>query len=377
MSVDEQKTAIPTLETAKSSSTALHLGQNAFALEWKNIGFEVEMGKGDSVKRKQILKNISGAAMPGELMAIMGPSGAGKSSLLDILAGRVRATSGEILVNQQKRSSDLRYTTTYVPQQDHLLPTLTVRETIHYAARLQLPQEVFTREQTLERVEEVIHDFGLERCSNTKIGNVVFRGVSGGEKRRVSIASQLVSDPQIIFLDEPTTGLDSEASYQVVAKLSALAKSNNKTIVMTVHQPSGKVYQMFDRICLLSAGEVVFCGKKGQALEFFSSVGSPVPAHYNPPDFFLRAINTDFMDNIEEGRGRIQNWVEQFSKYDSQRQEKLRIERADIEVDENRKKLGHSNGFITQAMILTERAFLNARRNAFLYWLRVIMFSKL
>jgi ABC-type nitrate/sulfonate/bicarbonate transport system ATPase subunit len=171
----------------------------SFAIQWCHVDFSVKDRKSNGMKH--ILRNVSGKANPGEVLAIMGPSGAGKSTLLDLIAGKIKQTGGMVLFNGKRRTRDLRFVSTYVQQQDHLLSTLTTRETIEYAARLQLPHSMLSRSQVRQRVEQVIGHFGLERCAETKIGNTVFRGVSGGEKRRVSIASEMVSDPQIVFLD--------------------------------------------------------------------------------------------------------------------------------------------------------------------------------
>ena len=138
----------------------------------------------------------------------------------------------------------------FVHQDDQLFPTLTVWETLMYIAKLRLPRS-FTVEQKAAQVERVILALGLSRCRDTLVGDVSIRGISGGERKRVSIAQELLASPSVILLDEPTSGLDSTTALRLIRTLHGLA-SGGRSIMMTIHQPSHRVYQQLDKLMLLS-----------------------------------------------------------------------------------------------------------------------------
>jgi ABC-type multidrug transport system ATPase subunit/ABC-type multidrug transport system permease subunit len=231
-------------------------------LEWSEIAYSVNVGTSDNLDMKTILHPISGSAKPHEMMAIMGTSGAGKSTFLDILAGRLISddVTGQMLANGNPIDfKNLRRMSGYVMQSDALFPHLTVRETIQYAAYLRCHKK--TEAQCNSIAEELIKLLKLESCADTIIGNDIVRGVSGGQKRRVTIAVDIVHQPSVIFLDEPTSGLDSVTTLSLTSALRSIAKDTGKTIVMTIHQPSSKVFNMFDKVLFLSEGNVTYLGK--------------------------------------------------------------------------------------------------------------------
>lgn len=161
----------------------------------------------------------------------MGPSGSGKSTLLNVLAHRPFAqkfkVEGQILINRAAASDmTFRRAGCYVEQEDSLIGSLTARETLDFAAQLGLPSSV-TKVERKRRVERLLQSFGLTEQADTIIGTPIRKGLSGGEKRRVSVASQLITCPKILFLDEPTSGLDSVASYEVINYLKIVAQQNN------------------------------------------------------------------------------------------------------------------------------------------------------
>lgn len=170
----------------------------------------------------------------GDLVAIMGPSGSGKSTLLNVLAHRAFApkfsVDGSILINSAEASTaTFRRLSCFVEQEDSLIGSLSARETLDFAAKLSLPRSVSTAERR-RRVEGLLASFGLLRSANTIVGTPIRKGLSGGEKRRVSVASQLITCPKILFLDEPTSGLDSVASFEVMSYLREVAKRNRVSI---------------------------------------------------------------------------------------------------------------------------------------------------
>lgn len=206
---------------------------------------------------KPILDDVSADLPSGTLTAIIGGSGSGKTSLLNQMSGRMKgsriATSGRTLFNGCEDSSSIR--SAYVIQQDILLPTLTVRETLTYAAQLRLPSSV-TQSERKQLVEEVIAELSLKEAAETRIGNHAHKGCSGGEKRRTSLGVQLLSNPSLLWLDEPTTGLDSTSAYQVVKTLQNLARKG-RTIIVTIHQPRSEIWNLFDNVILLTRGALL------------------------------------------------------------------------------------------------------------------------
>ncbi|CAH2036397.1 unnamed protein product [Thlaspi arvense] len=208
------------------------------------------------------------------------------------LAGNV-VMSGNVLVNGKKRRLDFG-ASAYVTQEDVLLGTLTVRESITYSAHLRLPSKL-TRKEISDIVEATITEMGLQDCSDRAIGNWHMRGISGGEKKRLSIALEVLTKPSLLFLDEPTSGLDSASAFFVVQILRNIA-SNGKTVISAIHQPSGEVFALFDDLLLLSGGETVYFGDAKSATKFFGEAGFPCPSRRNPSDHFLRCVNSDFDD---------------------------------------------------------------------------------
>lgn len=151
-------------------------------------------------------------------------------------------------------------------QDDTLMTTLTVKEAIYYSAQLQLPDSM-TKSEKLARANDAIKDMGLQGCVNTRIGGWRVKGLSGGQKRRVSICIEILTRPRLLFLDEPTSGLDSAASYHVMSRIIKLAKQDHRTIVASIHQPSSEVFELFHNLCLLSSGKLVYFGPASTAIE--------------------------------------------------------------------------------------------------------------
>jgi ABC-type multidrug transport system ATPase subunit len=243
---------------------------------------------------KTILDDISADMPSGSLTAIIGGSGSGKTSLLNSMSGRLAvgkrlATSGRTLFNGSEDASGIR--SAYVIQQDILLPTLTVRETLMYAAQLRLPSSVDAKERK-QLVEEVILELSLKEAADTRIGNHAHKGCSGGEKRRTSIGVQLLSNPSLIWLDEPTTGLDSTSAFQVVRTLQNLAR-NGRTIIVTIHQPRSEIWDLFDNVILLSRGSPAYAGSAKDCLPYFAELGHEMPPFTNPAEYLIDVVSVD------------------------------------------------------------------------------------
>ncbi|XP_041011597.1 ABC transporter G family member 1-like [Juglans microcarpa x Juglans regia] len=353
-------------------------------LTWKDLCVTVSNGKSGT---KPILQSLTGYARPGELLAIMGPSGCGKSTLLDALAGRLSSNTrqtGEILVNGRKQT--LAYgTSAYVTQDDTLMMTLTVREAVYYSAQLQLPDSM-SKSEKKERADMTIREMGLQDAINTRIGGWGVKGISGGQKRRVSICIEILTRPKLLFLDEPTSGLDSAASYYVMSRIARLGQRDGigRTIIASIHQPSSEVFQLFHNLCLLSSGRAVYFGPASTANEFFSLSGFPCPTLQNPSDHFLKTINKDFEKDFEEGLAGalsteevIQLLIKSYKS--SERYQQVPKQVAEIckqAYGELETKRSHAS-FLTQCLVLTRRSFVNMYRDLGYYWLRLAIYIAL
>ncbi|XP_031332548.1 protein white-like [Photinus pyralis] len=241
---------------------------------------------------KQILKNVNGIARPGEVLAIMGASGAGKTTLMNVLTSQSAPNmliTGVCCANGVPIDSNLRRKCAYVQQEDLFIGTLSVKEHLIFQALLRMDRKIPNKER-MKRVDEVIRALGLSKCENTKIGiQGRIKGISGGEMKRLSFASEVITNPSIMFCDEPTSGLDSFMALNIVQALKELAQSG-KTIICTIHQPSSDLYAMFDKLMLVAEGRVAFLGSPRQAESFFASLDVPCPTNFNPADYFLELL---------------------------------------------------------------------------------------
>lgn len=242
-----------------------------------------------------ILHDISLSFTPGTLTALMGPSASGKTSLLQVLHGAAKHTrggqlQGSVLINGtpcHNMHHAFRQLCSLVPQEDVLLPELTVHETLRFAAELRLPQSD-TREEKQETVGRVLAELGLLECKDVRIGGVERVGISGGQRRRVSIGLELLTDPSVLLLDEATSGLDSKSAEDICYLLQSLA-GPDRCAVCSIHQPSYQIFMTcFDRVVFLVAGQVAYEGPPNRLAGFFHSLGFEAPSYGNPADFYLK-----------------------------------------------------------------------------------------
>lgn len=329
--------------------------------------------------QKVILDKISGVVHPGEVLAVMGPSGSGKTSLLDFLADRLSSGTrlGTVYVNGTPRDSDTyKHIAKYVPQEDSLLGTSSVKETLDFSASLSLPSHYSANDRE-KRVEEVIEELGLSSCRDTRIGTVFQKGVSGGQKRRVSMGVELISKPQILFLDEPTSGLDSAAAYHVINVCKKLA-SGGHTVICTIHQPSSEVFHKLDKLLLLSKGQVVYFGKTEAAIDYFAKAGFPCPQYTNPADFFMEVINEDFSEEKAD-KGNVTKLVQLYKSGDLYKEitadiAKTKEQQLNQHVME---EASFSTGFMSQFVTIAKRTWSDNMRNPGIFWVRIVMYTLL
>jgi ABC-type multidrug transport system ATPase subunit len=267
-------------------------------LTWKDINVSLDLGRGKSKYTKQLLANCSGKLVSGQCVGILGGSGAGKTSLLNVLAGRSQANiTGHVLINGEPRERRVwKKTMAYVEQEDLMFTSLTVHETLSTSAQLRLPDAKYTTQQKLARVDQVMNDLSINHIRDSRIG-VSGQGISGGEKKRVAIATELLTEPKILFLDEPTSGLDSTVAYNIIESLQQLAVRENRIVVCSIHQPRETIMDLFSLIILLSKGRIVWQGTTQGALEHFARLGFPKGPNTNPADYFLDLISVDTRDD--------------------------------------------------------------------------------
>lgn len=316
---------------------------------------------------KRILHSASASMPAGTLTAIIGGSGSGKTTLLNTMSERITSGrmsfGGHTLFNGMKGVNSIR--SAYVMQQDILLPTLTVRETLRYSADLRLPPPT-TEEQRRKVVEEVILELGLKECADTRIGNHQHKGCSGGEKRRVSIGVQLLSNPSVLFLDEPTTGLDATSAFQLIRTLKGLAQKG-RTIITTIHQPRSEIWSMFDRLVILTRGSPVYSGKVADCIPWFKGLGMELPPFVNPAEYFIDIAAVDNrtpeLEAVSSERvARLKSaWAEESNQlYD----EKSTYTKPLAVVHQPQTKLSTRHSpFIRQTRVLTSRTFVTTYRD--------------
>ncbi|KAG6879786.1 hypothetical protein C0992_011584 [Termitomyces sp. T32_za158] len=307
---------------------------------------------------KVILDNIFGSVKPGQVMAIMGASGAGKSTLLDMLArkGKRGTTVGTTLVNgREVADAEFKGVMGFVDQEDTLMSTLTVYETVLYSALLRLPREM-SFEAKKYRTLDTMNELGILGIKDMRIGESGRRSISGGEKRRVSIACELVTSPSILFLDEPTSGLDAFNAFNVVESLVSLARNYNRTVIFTIHQPRSNIVALFDQLVLLASGKLVYSGEFSKCQGYFTSIGRPCPPGFNIADYLIDLTMHASLDSSETSDSTSHESIEDESSSPVERSTNLGEEELGLRTVRTPRPSSSSNGSPDDATELRTRA---------------------
>lgn len=340
-------------------------------IHFSNITCTVQLGitKGS----KQILHGVYGRLRPKQLIAIMGPSGAGKSTLLDVLSGyRITGVGGAVFINGRGRiMKRFKKMSCYIQQDDRLQGLLTVGENMALASDLKLSTKLDKYEKG-EVIEDILTNLGLYEHMNTRAAQL-----SGGQRKRLSIALELINNPLVMFLDEPTTGLDSSSCSQVVQLCRSLAHQG-RTIVCTVHQPSASLFALFDSVYVLAAGRCMYQGTTKNLVPYLDQAGIPCPIYHNPADYIIELSCGEYgNDKIELMSTKSENGrsLESFDEPESipsmeglRKQYPLSVLR-ETEPTGGNEETSQSN----QRSVLIKRGFMKAKRDSTMTHLRLIV----
>lgn len=341
-----------------------------YNLSFQNLCYHVDAVPFVSKERKQILKNINGEFFGSELTAIVGFSGSGKSSLLDCLSGyRQTNISGSIKLNGISVSTNIiKQISSYVMQEQTLHVLLTLNEIMNLSMNLRDKQNLSVTEKE-NKMQSI-----FEKLSIGGLSDMYIRDMSGGERKRVQIAVELVTDPKILFLDECTTGLDSVASIQCIHMLQMLAK-DFRTIICTIHQPSATMLEMFDNVFALADGSCIYQGSNSKLVGFLQELDLPCPETYNPSDFLLEVANNDYGDYINRLIERIENG--RSTKFrnnltfnnNTNHTESLKM----LKTDSSSQPTKYQTSYFRQVHCLMRRLFLITSRDRSLFCIRLLV----
>jgi len=333
-------------------------------LAFERLSYTVPV-KGSAVA-KALLTDIKGEVTSGHVLAILGPSGAGKTTLLNMLTLQQSGgtPTGYINVNGEPLTTALYdRTCAYVEQTDTLWASLTVREHLAYATSLFRPE--LDEDAKAVAVNSLSTAVGLEEFMDTRAGNEITRGLSSGNKRRLSVALALVKQPNILFLDEPTSGVDSASAVRMMSFLQKVAAEQNVAVVCTIHQPPASVFAGFDSTMVLSLGKIAYFGKASAMGAYLTSIGKAPPADTNPAEFILDLVNKDFTSLVGV-KEVLDAWGE--TSGDAFGCDDKVADGKALSLVER----GVETSFGKQLAVLTDRSFLVARREPLAYLVRLV-----
>lgn len=305
---------------AKNIASPSHVNSAEDTLTFEDINYQVPNKKRNSGHSKYItlLRGISGSFKAGKLTAVMGPNGAGKTSFFDLLVGRAQSgslTSGEIkLAGQPRDPSSWTSQCAYLEQDDHVIPQMSVYEFIHFNVSCRSPS--LSSEEAEKRISTVIRDLRLDKITDTPISMI-----SGGERKRMMIATEFMLDSNILVLDEPTTGLDSHASLHLFHVLKEHARKTNKIVIMTIHQPGSGLFEMIDELYFLYRGLILYGGPISMLNEWFAQYGMTIPKSLSKTEFLFELFS-DFsaVAEIREYEGTVRQMVQEAEDKESRKE---------------------------------------------------------
>ena len=306
-----------------SDISARYLSKRSFhkiSLEAENLVYKFPGGQTG-------INNVNIAEREGNLIGIMGSSGVGKTTLLNLLSGIYKPSMGSVKINGidlSNKSGVLDGIIGYVPQDDLLMEDLTVFENLYYAACLCFKD--LSNEEIIRKVDKMLKSLGLYEKRDLRVGSILNKVISGGQRKRLNIALELIREPLILFLDEPTSGLSSKDSENVIDLLRELTLKS-KLIFSVVHQPSSEIFKVFDRIIILDdSGEMVYYGNPIEALIHFKTLDAQVESHIGEcptcgninPETIFNIIETEIVDEFGRYTGvrkrSAAEWAEKYNE---------------------------------------------------------------
>ena len=294
---DQQGNNQPELARVDSAGQAL-------TVEFTDVSWTLETKEKTGKVSRRILKDLSGSIEAGKLTAIIGPSGCGKSTLMNVLSGRMAPDSvanstltGTVSLNGSVIDPvEYKQRFAYVMAEDSLFSTTTPREAFEFVSKLRLPH--LSRDERQKRCDAMLETLGLTKCADTYVGNALIKGISSGEKKRTSVGVELLPDPDVCFLDEPTTGLDSFTALELIRVTRKIADSG-KTVLAVIHQPSSEIFELFDDVICMSKGCILYQGPVRKMTDYFATHGFRCPTDYNPSDYVMYVLQTINQDQLD------------------------------------------------------------------------------
>ncbi|KAG8664946.1 uncharacterized protein FPOAC1_012923 [Fusarium poae] len=350
-----------------------HFSASATTFTFKNINYFVH----HEGQEKQLLQNVSGFVKPGQLVALMGSSGAGKTTLMDALAQRKDSgrLDGSIMVNGKPQGITFQRSTGYCEQNDIHEPTATVLEALRFSARLRQPYEVSDSDKNTY-VDQIIELLELGPLKHAVIG-APGQGLSIEQRKRLTLAVELVAKPSLLFLDEPTSGLDGQSAFQICRFMRKLAMAG-QTIICTIHQPSAALFEAFDVLLLLAkGGRTTYFGPTGKdsatVLKYFSENGASPEGDVNPAEFIVDVVQGRFGSHLD--------WPEIWNHSKEREQAMAELEQLERQVPESEKGSDESEAdskdFATpiryQAQIVIHRQLIALWRNPDYIWNKICL----
>uniref|UniRef100_A0A1B0ESG4 ABC transporter domain-containing protein n=2 Tax=Lutzomyia longipalpis TaxID=7200 RepID=A0A1B0ESG4_LUTLO len=357
--------------------------EQGVTMVWRDLSIYALTGGNSSTQHrglKRIINNVTGVVRSGTLMALMGASGAGKSTLMSALACREAPGTiihGDILVNGRKVGPFMHTMSGFVHQEDLFVGTLTVLEHLTFMVNLKVDRRMSQRDKE-HLIDELIQRSGLTMCTNTRIGHAGDGKVlSGGEKKRLAFATELITKPNILFCDEPTTGLDSFSARYIVRTLQDLARQGT-AIICTIHQPSSELFSMFHEVMLLTEGRVAFMGPPRDALAFFAEHGHQCPDNYNPADFMIGLLAT-YPGDENTSRRTAHRICDLFAVSPMAEQRDIVVnleyhmaEKAEFDIEGHHGRRMRNLRWYKKIYWLVYRAFLSVTRDSSIQTLRIV-----
>ena len=339
---------------------------NDFPIKVDNFSCKTKEGK-------TIISPVSLKFASRQLIALIGPSGSGKTTLLNSIAAKIQ--DGLIYEGSIKLSGVMKY----VPQEEHLNGFYTVEGYLNHYVNL----DYGFPEQSLKEqiVQQMMVETGLVSCKDTKVGDVFMKGLSGGQKRRLSVALELIGNPDIIILDEPTTGLDNVSAFHVVSMLKELTLQG-KTIICSLHQPSSQIWELLDKVVFLSQSYLCYNGHPKDSLVYFATLGKVPPVNYNPCDFFMFQINSDFDPNIDAKKlsSDFLEWESRPKSLEEERPDDKQISQYVVEHHTSNhliKQITSESNFFSKLLFVTQRYAVNSVLNPGIIAVRLFMYFML